>query len=396
MRFVWLLAFVILSVIGSAAYANSLGIAHTVATQLYEDACQSRYGRTLIKMQEPGKSAYLHVRQDDVCVSREKFTAFLKGLCDRGDYFVTMVNGTAYHNDQLCSFLPKSGQPSPGQTSVADQEQKDPCQQPGSWSIDCGFVPPDKVKGLSPQEKFKFQEQQRDQLMQAMVMSSQQASQTAEVQKYMTWVADISVRISRNWEWNRVQNPDLDASSSNPSSSYGQRLLMERRFKQQKDVWEALKRWDAAIVMFSKESCDFCHEQMRILQYVNIATGLPVWSAPLEGSCLAWDKNNCVPLEIASKAAAEVFAVKVVPAVFLYLPESEAIGKPGGTWIRLANGFETAKTIEDRAYNFLLSWRLASMEGAKDAMDNPSPDIPVQVDDVNALINNAFSGEDKK
>lgn len=236
-----------------------------------------------------------------------------------------------------------------------------PCNNPSTWTISCGFVVP---------KTFAFQSKQRDSLLQAMVMNPQDPGAVKAVQEYTRWIVGQASYASRVWQYNRLQDPSLSPDATAPISRYGLQMAMQIDTGKKRDVWNAIKRWGGFMVIFSKNDCDYCHAQVAPMRTFARDTGIPVYDASLKGPCLSAYKNHCV-LPKKATLPAEILHVSTVPSVFLYLPKN--------FWVRVSAGLTTTDDIETRTYNFFVGWRLAAKTGqqtGKTGMDLNPADMP--------------------
>lgn len=82
------------------------------------------------------------------------------------------------------------------------KEEEIDCTDPDEWEPSCGFV--------DPQGSFEFQAKQRDMLLNQAVMSPNNPETVERFQRYMRWAVDQAITMSRMWEWNQIQNQDLN------------------------------------------------------------------------------------------------------------------------------------------------------------------------------------------
>lgn len=227
-----------------------------------------------------------------------------------------------------------------------EQPKPDKCKKAETWSIECGFVDPDR--------DFAFQEKQRDALMQNMVMSKNDPKAVESFQYYMRWVMQRASEVANIWTYNMAQNPDLDPTVKAPVSSFGLRLMTEVQNGKQNEIFRALQNEEGQLVYFTRTDCQYCHSMAASAKSISKKTGLPVWNAALDNTCLEGFGSNCgtAPLTI---DAAQKLQVTTVPTLFLYV-------KPG-TWIRLATGLTDEAAITTRLTSFFGAYRNALLKG---------------------------------
>lgn len=249
-------------------------------------------------------------------------------------------------------------QPLPSTTTPPSQEAPKPnkCQSLETWSTDCGFV--------DPQKDFAFQEKQRDALMQNMIMSKNDPKAVEAFQYYMRWVMQRASDVANIWSYNMAQNPDLDPTLNAPVSAFGLRLMTEVEHGHQREIFKALQNEEGQLVYFSRSDCEFCHSMAATAKSVATKTGLPIWNASLDATCLPTLSKNCgtAPMTI---APAQALQVTTVPTLFLYV-------KPG-TWIRLSTGVTDEVSITTRLASFFAAYRNALLKGVNNGYAGRAP-----------------------
>ncbi|MBC8737234.1 conjugal transfer protein TraF [Paraburkholderia sp. UCT31] len=237
-------------------------------------------------------------------------------------------------------------QPAPTPPPPKEAKKEDKCKDPKAWTADCGFVDPGK--------DMAFQEKERDALLQNMSLSNNDPKAVEAFQYYMRWVMGRASEVANLWYYNTVQNPDLDASVNQPISSFGLRLMTDVRSANAQEMYAALKKEDAILILFSRSDCEFCHSMAPTYQNVAHDTGLPLYDASLDDTCLPGMTANCRTGKD-SIPPAEKLSVTTVPALFLYIQPS--------TWIRVATGVTDSATIEGRIVSFFSAYRAALLKG---------------------------------
>lgn len=235
-------------------------------------------------------------------------------------------------------------------TPSPEQPKPDRCAKAATWDVNCGFVDPGR--------DFAFQEKQRDALMQNMVMSKNDPKAVEAFQYYMRWVMQRASEVANIWTYNMVQNPDLDPTVKAPVSTFGLRLMTEVEHGHQKEIFKALQNEEAQLVYFTRTDCQYCHSMAGPAQNVASRTGLPLWNASLDGSCLPGFAAHCgtAPMTL---APAQKLQVTTVPTLFLYI-------KPN-TWIRLATGVTDEASMTSRLTSFFAAYRNALLKGINNA-----------------------------
>lgn len=244
--------------------------------------------------------------------------------------------------------------PPPAAPPPASKEQR--CQKMDSWTVDCGFIDP----GTS----FEFQAKERDALLKGMAMSKNDPKAVEAFQYYQKWVLDKAVEIANLWYYNTVQNPDLDANAKNPINAFGLKLMTEVKDSSQTSILAALRREEAFYVYFSRHDCSFCLSMAPILSQVKQSTGLEIWNAALDSTCMPGYEKHCMAGE-AVQAPAQALQVTIVPTLFLYVPPN--------TWIRVSTGVTDEATIRARTTSFFSAYRSALLKGVQNGDGTRAP-----------------------
>lgn len=219
---------------------------------------------------------------------------------------------------------------------------KDPCAEKSTWTPKCGFI--------DPGQDFEFQAKQRDALMERMALSRNDPKAVEQFQYYMRWVTRQATAVAAMWEYNKVQNPELDPGVTSPVSHLGIQMLRDATSKEAQGIYKVLKQEGAFFVYFSRSDCDYCHAMRSPLQTLADRTGLEVHNASLDDKCMPGYEKRCMSGEGVT-GPATALQVSIVPTIFLHVP--------GHTWIRVATGIVDAGTIAARATNFFAQTRSA-------------------------------------
>jgi conjugal transfer pilus assembly protein TraF len=272
---------------------------------------------------------------------------------------------------------PEAEQPQPQQQPQQQNKPKeDKCKKKDTWSAACGFV--------NPQGDFAFQSKQRDALFEQMVVSNNDQKAVEAVQRYMQWVIGQSQNITRVWQYNMLQNPELDPSAKAPVSTVGLKLITNIRENDAKEYFKLITAEGGGFVYFSRSDCQACNEISYNIKSLQKDTGIPVANASLNGVCDP-QYPECVTGAAAFNAATAL-KVTVVPALFLHLPEN--------TWIRVANGVTDENTIKERTVQFFQAYRNAMVTGAKKADGSTGMDF--NTEDSSALTKTQIPNIDEK
>lgn len=240
----------------------------------------------------------------------------------------------------------------PASAAAPKKVEKDPCSDKATWTPNCGFV--------DPGQDFEFQAKQRDALLERMALSRNDPKVVEHFQRYMRWVTQQAAAVAAMWEYNRVQNPELDPSVTSPVSHLGIQMLREATAKEADGIFKVLRQEGAFFVYFSRSDCDFCHAMRAPLQSLADRTGLDIHNAALDEKCMPGFEARCLAGQ-AVTGPATVLQVAVVPTVFLHVPPR--------TWIRIATGVVDAGTMAARTSNFFAQARAATAKSLASQTD---------------------------
>lgn len=245
----------------------------------------------------------------------------------------------------------------PAQATPAGSAPEQRCSDPRSWTPECGFV--------DPGENFEFQARQRDALLEQMTMSNNNPQAVEAFQYYMKWVVERAAQVANLWQYNLVQNPELDATARHPVSAFGLRLMSDVREGRDAEIFAALREDGAFLVYFTRNDCAFCHQMAPHVQRLARTTGLAVRNAALDETCLREFAEGCLKGK-AVQAPAQALQVSIVPTVFVYIPS-------GNTWLRIATGLTDPQTMAARAVSFFAAYRNALLKGVANAAPGRAP-----------------------
>ncbi len=235
---------------------------------------------------------------------------------------------------------PKPAPPKPA--PEAKKEEK--CATPRTWTPDCGFV--------DPKENFEFQAMQRDALLKQMVTKDNDPQAVEAFQRYIKWVMGRASQVANLWQYNMVQNPDLDPSVTEPISSFGLQLASKVKDVNDKSMMSVIAE-EGELVYFSRQDCTYCHQMAPLVQELARESKMRISVVSFDKECLT-GFAECVTGDIATQTGA-ILQVGVVPALFLRI-------KPQ-TWIRVATGVVDQKTMHDRIIQFFTAYRHALLKG---------------------------------
>ena len=220
------------------------------------------------------------------------------------------------------------------------------CASKDSWVVDCGFV--------DPGNDFEFQAKQRDILLQQMSISPDKPEAVEAAQFYMKWVVGKASQAANMWYFNMVQNPDLDPTVKNPISEVGIALASRTNQANQYEYFRIIREEGGILFFFSRDDCQFCHDQAVYTSRVAHTMGLRLINVPLDGKCLPGFVGDSCGKDVKLEQL-NVLQLKTVPALFLFVPSN--------TWIRLATGLSTNATVLANTVNFFTAYRTAMLNG---------------------------------
>lgn len=267
--------------------------------------------------------------------------------------------GWFFYEDPVKPKEPKPEKAKPDDLAKDDKKKppEEECKTPETWTAKCGFINPGK--------NFEFQAKQRDALLENMTMSQNDPKAVEAFQFYMKWVMGRASEVANLWYYNMVQNPELDASASQPVSSFGLRLMTDVKKGKAKEIFKALKDDDAMLVYFTRSDCQFCHAMAPNVRDVARETGLPIWNAALDDACIPGFERQC-RVGAAVQKPAEALQVTIVPTLFLHVPPN--------TWIRISTGVTDQASILARTVSFFSAYRTALLKGVNNA-DGAKPSV---------------------
>jgi hypothetical protein len=249
---------------------------------------------------------------------------------------------------ELPAVIPKVDAPPP--------PKEERCKSKDSWSADCGFVDPGK--------DFDFQAKERDALLHGMAMSQNEPKAVEAFQYYQKWVLDRSIEVANLWYYNTIQNPELSAEAKSPINTFGLRLMTEVKDSDQKSIINALKKEGAFYIYFSRHDCTFCNSMAEVLRAVVEKTGIEMYNAALDDSCMSGFEDHCLA-GAAVQAPAQALKVTIVPTLFLYVPKN--------TWIRIGTGVTDVETLIARTTSFFSAYRTALLKGVNNGSGARAP-----------------------
>lgn len=253
----------------------------------------------------------------------------------------------------------KSTAPAPEKEQKPKEEKlEEKCTNKSNWSEECGFV--------DPGTDFEFQAIQRDKFLKNLLMKSGDPQSVENMQRYQKWLVSKAVEAAKMWEFNLAQKPELSASVKNPVTSYGLAVSTQMREDDTEAVFEQIRNEEGVFVWFTRSDCPFCHRQVKTMLDLQNEYDINIRNVSLDENCMQYFEDDCFtsPLTIPT---AQALKVEVVPSFFVYMPKDQ-------TWIRMANGVETKKTIANRIKNFFLAVRSAHLNGVENG-DGVRPSV---------------------
>ncbi len=229
---------------------------------------------------------------------------------------------------------------------LSPDERAKLCKSKDTWDKKCGFV--------DPGDDFEFQAMQRDILLQMMSLTPDNPDAVEQAQRYMKWVVGRASMAANMWYFNQVQNPDLDPTVKNPISEVGIALATRVNQATQYEYFRLIKEEGGMLFYFTRNDCSYCFDQSPYAARVARTMGLEIVNVPLDGKCLPDFVGLACGDDIKPEKAA-VLDVKIVPALYLYVPSA--------TWIRLGTGVMTDQTILANTVNFFSAYRAAMLQG---------------------------------
>lgn len=239
---------------------------------------------------------------------------------------------------------PPPAPPKPAPAPEAKKEEK--CTTPRTWTPDCGFV--------DPKENFEFQAMQRDALLKQMVTKENDPQAVEAFQRYIKWVMGRASQVANLWQYNMVQNPDLDPSVTEPISAFGLQLASKVKTANDTSMMAVIAE-EGELVYFTRHDCTYCHQMAPLVQELAKDSKLKISQVSFDKSCIQ-GFAECVTGDLAVQTGG-ILQVGVVPALFLRI-------KPQ-TWIRVATGVVDQKTMHDRIIQFFTAYRHALLKGVK-------------------------------
>lgn len=250
---------------------------------------------------------------------------------------------------------------------VKEKESEDrDCSDPEEWEPSCGFV--------DPKGSFSFQAKQRDELLNQAVMNPNNPKTVEGFQRYMRWAVDKAITMSHMWEWNKIQNQELNPLVHSPVSSFGLRAASRAEDGKRNAVMEEIKDQGGFLVWFTRSKCQFCHDMQPVMKQLGRRTGLTIYNAPLDNVCMEQFQESCDATGRPVEAAGHL-GIEAVPDLWLHLPEDDL-------WFRVSSGVEAAQRISSRIEVFFGAIQRAAEKGLNAVGEGNSPAVDFSVPDM--------------
>lgn len=253
---------------------------------------------------------------------------------------------------------------------IAAQEQEQgqepeeiDCTNPDQWKPRCGFI--------DPGNSFDFQSQQRDALLRQAVMNPSDTNKVEQWQRYQRWVTDQAIEMSQVWQWNLIQNQELNPAVATPIAAFGLRAAANLRKGQRASTLDSIKEQGGFLVWFTRSDCVFCHEMAEPLSLLQKRHNIDIYAASLDGECLEKFEGRCETGELVIEAARHL-SVANVPDLWLHLPKDDL-------WFRVSSGMESTTLILSRIDLFFGAVTRAAEKGIKNASDPNRPAVDFSV-----------------
>lgn len=243
-------------------------------------------------------------------------------------------------------------------TNKEDNEKR--CSSSETWSKDCGFI--------DPGDDFDFMAKQRDELSKNALMNNSDQAAVHAFQKYMAWAVDASVTMARTWEYNMIQDQDINPFAKHPISRFGLKATLSSLNNHKKDIFQEIADQGGVLVFWSRQSCSWCHQLRHTYEDLSIETGIPLYNISIEGPCIeGFQPEYCSAESEETKVLAQALQIKVVPDLFLLLDRNNSTPE---SWVRVSTGFEAQKQISTRIYTYFEGIRAASRSGLSAAANH--------------------------
>jgi hypothetical protein len=233
------------------------------------------------------------------------------------------------------------------------KEKEEKCTSKENWSPDCGFV--------DPGDDYDFMVVQRDELSKTALMNSTDQKSVREFQRYMNWMVTAAIEYSQTWQYNMIQDTEINPFSKHPISGFGLKATfgMFKDFK--RGIYDEIIDQDGVLIFWTRASCKWCEVQAEAVLSLVDKTGIPAYNISIEGPCVkGFEGEFCRSADELAIDAATELKIAMVPDLFLLLNSKDP---SQNAWIRVATGIEDSSRIERRIYTFFEGVKAAAEQG---------------------------------
>src|SRR5699024_3680979 len=135
-------------------------------------------------------------------------------------------------------------------TQDEDAEVVDLCKEADTWTADCGFIDP----GLD----YDFSQKQRKEHVQSAVMAPNDPNKVKELQRFNSWAVSKAVTMMKMWQWNMVQNQELNPTLTAPVANFALQAMADVRSKGRVDVVRQIREGGGFLMFFTRKECPAC------------------------------------------------------------------------------------------------------------------------------------------
>lgn len=149
-----------------------------------------------------------------------------------------------------------------------------------------------------------------------------------------------SQRFTDMWALVMYTHPEMDAASKNPVSAVGHEIYAETK-KQEEEALLSSMRDKMGLFFFYTSTCNYCQKQSQLLRLFADTYGIAVKAVTRDGVALPeW------PESVADNGMGDQVGVKIVPTIFLAIPEEKFLVPVGA-------GVLTVQDMYDRIIRIL-------------------------------------------
>lgn len=236
------------------------------------------------------------------------------------------------------------------------EREKDPCAK-DTWTVDCGFI--------EPKGDYEFMVKQREAIHINAAMNPNDSDSVKQLQKFNSWAINKALQMSAMWEYNQIQDQDLNPVLTSPIASFALIAMTDLRAIEQRDVFKQIKDQGGFFVWFTRSTCATCEIARPSVQGLALEMDIEIYEASFDGKCHAGFVGEYCHTE-GVEAAGEQLGVRFVPDLWLYLPDQDG-------WIRVSSGVEARDMLKRRIQDFFGGVIKAVAEGMTRAKGQPLP-----------------------